>query len=54
MRLPLVAHIFTLKEMQEATDNFSMDNLLGEGGFGRVYRGVLGSGKVPIQENVVA
>lgn len=46
MRLPLVAHIFTLKEMQEATDNFSMDNLLGEGGFGRVYRGVLGSGKV--------
>ncbi|KAJ7539019.1 hypothetical protein O6H91_11G073300 [Diphasiastrum complanatum] len=41
-----VAIIFTLKEMRQATRNFSYDMLLGEGGFGRVYRGVLSSGQV--------
>ncbi|XP_019454812.1 PREDICTED: probable serine/threonine-protein kinase CST [Lupinus angustifolius] len=31
--------VFTLAELRAATKNFRRDNLLGEGGFGRVYRG---------------
>ncbi|XP_019059155.1 PREDICTED: serine/threonine-protein kinase PBS1-like [Tarenaya hassleriana] len=38
--------VFTLKEMEEATCSFSDENLLGKGGFGRVYRGTLKSGEV--------
>ncbi|XP_051146152.1 probable serine/threonine-protein kinase PBL28 isoform X1 [Andrographis paniculata] len=38
--------VFTLKEMEEATCSFSEDNLLGKGGFGRVYKGTLKSGEV--------
>ncbi|KAK6127000.1 hypothetical protein DH2020_039256 [Rehmannia glutinosa] len=35
---------FTFKELQNATDNFSLKNILGAGGFGNVYRGKLGDG----------
>ncbi|MBA0648931.1 hypothetical protein Goklo_016559 [Gossypium klotzschianum] len=38
--------VFTLKEMKEATSSFSDENLLGKGGFGRVYKGTLRSGEV--------
>ncbi|KAJ6721413.1 hypothetical protein OIU85_024498 [Salix viminalis] len=38
--------VFTLKEMEEATSSFNEKNLVGKGGFGRVYRGVLRSGEV--------
>jgi hypothetical protein len=38
--------VFTLKEMEEATNMFSDRNLVGKGGFGRVYRGVLKDGQV--------
>lgn len=38
--------VFTLKEMEDATCSFSDDNLVGKGGFGRVYRGILKSGEV--------
>ncbi|CAN0877693.1 Putative receptor-like protein kinase At1g72540 [Linum grandiflorum] len=32
-------HIFTLKELQKVTSNFSRSNYLGEGGFGAVFKG---------------
>jgi serine/threonine protein kinase len=35
------AQIFTFRELQVATRNFRPENLLGEGGFGRVYKGRL-------------
>ncbi|XAR65550.1 Non-specific serine/threonine protein kinase [Bertholletia excelsa] len=35
---------FTFRELQVATDNFSLKNILGAGGFGNVYRGKLGDG----------
>ncbi|XP_024394554.1 receptor-like serine/threonine-protein kinase ALE2 isoform X2 [Physcomitrium patens] len=38
------AKTFTLAELERATDNFRPDNVVGEGGFGRVYQGVLDSG----------
>uniref|UniRef100_A0A1J3IN92 non-specific serine/threonine protein kinase n=3 Tax=Noccaea caerulescens TaxID=107243 RepID=A0A1J3IN92_NOCCA len=38
--------VYTLKEMEEATSSFSDDNLLGKGGFGRVYKGTLKTGEV--------
>ncbi|XP_041998241.1 probable LRR receptor-like serine/threonine-protein kinase At5g63710 isoform X3 [Salvia splendens] len=32
---------FSVREMQLATDNFSESNIIGQGGYGKVYRGVL-------------
>ncbi|GMP22800.1 hypothetical protein CsSME_00000658 [Camellia sinensis var. sinensis] len=39
----IAAHIFTFHELAAATKNFRADYLLGEGGFGRVYKGRLES-----------
>ncbi|PAN18793.1 hypothetical protein PAHAL_3G226300 [Panicum hallii] len=33
------SRVFTFSELVDATNNFSLENMLGEGGFGRVYRG---------------
>lgn len=38
------ARTFTIAELERATDNFSLENVVGEGGFGRVYQGVLDDG----------
>ncbi|XP_015898816.3 probable serine/threonine-protein kinase PBL23 isoform X1 [Ziziphus jujuba] len=35
------AQIFAFRELCVATQNFQADNLIGEGGFGRVYKGTL-------------
>ncbi|CAD5184069.1 probable serine/threonine-protein kinase PBL7 isoform X1 [Musa acuminata AAA Group] len=41
---PIAAHIFSYRELAAATKFFRADFLLGEGGFGRVYKGMLESG----------
>ncbi|XP_076889889.1 putative serine/threonine-protein kinase PBL21 [Bidens hawaiensis] len=41
-----VAHSFTFRELAVATQNFKDTNLIGEGGFGSVFKGRLESGKV--------
>lgn len=38
---PIDAHTFTFRELAVATKNFRPECLLGEGGFGRVYKGRL-------------
>lgn len=40
----ITAQIFTFRELCTATKNFTPDSLLGEGGFGRVYKGFIESG----------
>ncbi|CAN6328496.1 unnamed protein product [Urochloa humidicola] len=42
----IAAHTFTFRELAAATKNFRQDCLLGEGGFGRVYKGLLENGQV--------
>lgn len=41
-----VARGFTFRELAASTQNFRVSNLIGEGGFGSVYKGRLDSGKV--------
>ncbi|KAI4329249.1 hypothetical protein L6164_021536 [Bauhinia variegata] len=43
--LGLSQSIFTYDELAMATNGFSNSNLVGQGGFGNVYKGVLGNGK---------
>lgn len=40
------AIIYSVADLQIATDSFSEDNLVGEGSFGRVYRAQFSDGKV--------
>lgn len=40
------ARQYSIADLQMATDSFSVDNLIGEGSFGRVYRAQFDDGKV--------
>ncbi|MCD9559152.1 hypothetical protein HAX54_016973 [Datura stramonium] len=40
------AKTFTFRELASATKNFRQECLIGEGGFGRVFKGTLQSGEV--------
>ncbi|KAK6139135.1 hypothetical protein DH2020_027122 [Rehmannia glutinosa] len=42
----IAAQIFTFRELANATNNFRPECFLGEGGFGRVYKGMLSNGQV--------
>lgn len=44
---------YSLKELQEATRGFAEENVVGEGGYGVVYRGVLGDGSVVAVKNLL-
>lgn len=35
---------FTFEEMSKATNNFSESNVVGQGGYGKVYKGVMDDG----------
>lgn len=39
------SQVFTFKQLQAATSNFNQVNVVGHGGFGSVYRGVLSDGR---------
>ena len=42
---PLSCRYFTYRELDAASQNWSASHIIGDGGFGRVYRGSLSNGK---------
>ncbi|XP_022154227.1 protein STRUBBELIG-RECEPTOR FAMILY 2 [Momordica charantia] len=51
-RLPVRTKVYTLAELQSATNNFSDANLLGEGSLGAVYRAEFPDGQVLAVKNI--
>ncbi|XP_023528683.1 protein STRUBBELIG-RECEPTOR FAMILY 2-like [Cucurbita pepo subsp. pepo] len=51
-RLPVRTKIYTLAEVQSTTNNFSQENLLGEGSLGAVYRAEFPDGQVLAVKNL--
>ncbi|CAA0829507.1 Protein STRUBBELIG-RECEPTOR FAMILY 7 [Striga hermonthica] len=45
-RAPIDAKLFSVADLQIATDSFNADNLIGEGSIGRVFRAQLDDGRV--------
>ena len=45
-KAPIAASMFSVADLQAATNSFSQENLIGEGVVGRVYRAELPDGKV--------
>lgn len=43
---PIDAKSFSVADLQIATDSFNVENLIGEGSIGRVFRAQLDDGKV--------
>lgn len=43
---PINAALYSVADLQMATDSFSAENLIGEGSLGRVYRAQFDDGKV--------
>ena len=43
---PVKATVYSVADLQMATDSFNLDNLVGEGTFGRVYRAQFNDRKV--------
>ncbi|PVH35565.1 hypothetical protein PAHAL_7G214700 [Panicum hallii] len=41
---PSTVKTFTITELEKATENFSFSKIIGEGGYGRVYRGIIEDG----------
>lgn len=44
--IPIEAKQYSVADLQMATDNFSAENLIGEGSIGRVYRAEFDDGRV--------
>ena len=56
--IPEVSHLgwghwYTLREIEEATGGLAEENVIGEGGYGIVYRGVLADGTVVAAKNLL-
>ncbi|GKE92134.1 probable receptor-like serine/threonine-protein kinase, partial [Tanacetum coccineum] len=44
---------YGIKELEIATSNFAVENVIGEGGYGVVYRGVVRDGSVVAVKNLL-
>lgn len=46
-------HWFTLRELEEATDGLAEENVIGEGGYGIVYKGTLQNSAMVAVKNLL-
>lgn len=44
--------LFTAKELDEATDHFNVNRVLGQGGQGTIYKGMLADGRIVAVEKI--